>query len=251
MYLNEPTLNDIAKKQFRFKLNANAASFSTFVLLQVGAIILAILGNSHGFLYSSDDSTVSIVTLANDTNMVIAMIWAFVLGIMLTTRIKQSESFSFVSTRLSNHLSNFLFMLFASLIAGVSAALSSSAIKLFGYLVHGEMVVYSSSIVENPNNLLLQLITAISYILLLFLIGYLIGSLVQANKLFIAFFAVAWIFFTSMNDYWNGTEYALAIIQFFGSERSALLFILKISGTVLGLFTLSTLITNRLEVRNQ
>ncbi len=142
-------------------------------------------------------------------------------------------------------------MLFASLVAGISAVLSGSAIKFFGFLVHGEMVVHSSSIAENPNNLLLQLITAISYVLLLFLIGYLISSLVQANKLFIALFAVAWILLTSVNEYWDGTEYALAIIQFFGAERSALLFILKISGTVLGLFTLSALVTNRLEVRNQ
>ena len=194
---------------------------------------------------------VSIITLSNDTNMGLAMVWAFVLGIMLTTRTKQSESFSFVSTRLSNHFSNLLFMLFASLVAGISAVLSGSAIKFFGFLVHGEMVVHSSSIAENPNNLLLQLITAISYVLLLFLIGYLISSLIQANKLFIALFVVAWILLTSVNEYWDATEYALAIIQFFGAERSALLFILKISGTVLGLFTLSTLVTNRLEVRNQ
>ncbi|MBO1910890.1 hypothetical protein J4G37_39615, partial [Microvirga sp. 3-52] len=177
MYLNEPTLEDIVKKQFRFKLNANAAFFSTFVLLQVGAIFLSILGTDHSFYYSSDDSNVSIITLSNDTNIVIAMVWAFVIGIMLTNRTKQSESFSFVTTRLSNHLANFLFMLFASLVAGISAVLSSSAIKLFGFLVHGEMVVYASSIVENPSNLLLQLITAISYVLLLFLIGYSISSL--------------------------------------------------------------------------
>ena len=142
MYLNEPTLDDIVKKQFRFKLNANAASFSTFVLLQVGTIIMEIFGSNHGFLYSSNGSLVSIITLSNDTNIVMAMVWAFVLGIMLTTRTKQSESFSFVSTRLSNHFSNLLFMLFASLVAGISVVLSSSAIKLVGFLVHGEMVVH-------------------------------------------------------------------------------------------------------------
>jgi hypothetical protein len=250
MYLNEPTLNDIVKKQFRFKLNANAASFSTFVLLQAGAIILAIIGNSYRFFFNSDDSMVSIVMLSNDTNIGIAMVWAFVLGIMLTTRNKQSESFSFVSTRLSNHLSNFVFMLFASLVAGGCAVLSSSAIKLFGFLIHGEMVVHSSSIADNPNNIFLQLITAFAYVLLLFLIGYSISSLIQVNKFFIALFALVWILFTSMNGDWNGPEYAFAILKFFGSERSVFLFILKFSATILGLFAISTLITNRLEVRN-
>ncbi|WP_172372469.1 hypothetical protein [Sporosarcina jiandibaonis] len=250
MYLNEPTLSDIVKKQFRFKLNANAASFSTFVLLQAGAIVLSIVGTNSSFFYSSDESLVTIITLSNDTNIVIAMVWAFVLGIMLTTRNKQSESFSFVSTRLSNHLSNFLFMLFSSLIAGISAVLSGSAIKLFGFIFHGEMVVHSSSIVDNPNNLLLQLVTAFAYILLLFLIGYSISSLVQTNKIFIALFALIWILATSMNGSWNGPEYALAIIKFFGSERSILLFTLKFIVAILGLFVISTLITNRSEVRN-
>ena len=250
MYLNEPTLADIVKKQFHFKLNANAASFSAFVLMQVAAIFLALVGNSHSFYYSSDDSVALVVTLSNDMNVGLAMVWALFLGIMLTTRIKQSESFSFVTTRLSNHLANFQFMVFASLVAGISVALAGSAIKLIGFLIHGEMVVYSSSFVQNPGDFLVSIVTAIAYVLLLFLIGYFIGSLVQLNKIFIALFVLAWILLTSINGNWNGMEYAMIIIDFFGAERSIPLFILKFSGTILGLFMISTLVTNRLEVRN-
>ena len=50
MYLNEPTLEDIVKKQFHFKLNANAASFSAFMLLQVVAIILGTRWKQSQFL---------------------------------------------------------------------------------------------------------------------------------------------------------------------------------------------------------
>lgn len=251
MYLNEPTLDDIVKKQFRFKLNANAASFSALVLLQVAAIVMALVGNSHSFYYSSDDSAVTVITLSNDINVGLAMAWAFFLGILLTTRIKQSESFSFITTRLSNHLANFLFMLFASLLAGISAVLAGSAIKLLGFFIHGEMVVYSSSLLESPSDFIVQIITAIAYVLLFFLIGYSISSLVQLNKLFIALFIFSWILLsTTINGHWDGTEYAMTLIQFFRYERSILLFILKVCGTVLTLFTISALITNRLEVRN-
>jgi len=250
MYLNEPNLMDIVKKQFRFKLNANGASFFTFVLLQVGVIVLAVIGNSHNFFYSSDESVVSIVMLSNDNNMGIASLWAFILGIMLTTRTKQSESFSFVSSRLSNHLSNLLFMLFASSFAGISVALSSSAIKFFGFLVHGQMVVHSPSLIESPYDFIVRIITAIAYLLLFFIIGYSISSLIQANKLVIVLFVLIWILFTSTTEFWNGEEYLLAIILFFGSEHSLFLFALKISGTIIGLFTISAVLTNRLEVRN-
>ena len=250
MYLNKPTLADIVKKQFHFKLNANAATFSTFVLLQIGAIVMALIGSTHSFYYSSDDSVVLVITLSNDMSVGLAMAWAFFLGIMLTTRIKQSESFSFVSTRLSNHLSNFLFMLFASLIAGVSVVLAGSAIRLLGFLIHGEMVVHSSSLVESPSNFILQILTAIAYVLLFFLIGYSISSFVQLSKLFIALFVLIWILLSTINGNWDGTEYAMTLIQFFGYERSILLFILKVCGTVLSLFAISTFITNRLEVRN-
>ena len=227
MYLNEPTLADIVKKQFHFKLNANAASFSAFVLLQVAAIFMALVGSSHSFYYSSDESVALVVTLSNDMNVGLAMVWALFLGIMLTTRIKQSESFSFVTTRLSSNLANFQFMLFASLVAGISAALAGPTIKLLGFLKHGEMVVYSTTLVQNPSDFLVRILTAIAYVLLLFMIGYFIGSLVQLNKIFIALFVVIWILLTSLNGYWNGMEYVRLFLN--SSELNVLSYCLYLN----------------------
>ena len=141
-------------------------------------------------------------------------------------------------------------MLFASIVAGISVALASSTIKLLGFLIHGEMVVYSSTLIQSPSDFLVRILTAIAYVLLLFMIGYSIGSLVQLNKIFIALFVLAWILLNSMNGNWNGMEYVMVIIDFFGAERSILLFSLKFSGTILSLFMFSMLVTNRLEVRN-
>lgn len=250
MYLNEPKLGDIVKRQFRFKLNAHAAAFSTYVLLQIGALFLAFSGGQHSFFYDSN-SIVTVVGLGNNINVGLSMAWAFFLGIMLTTAVRRNESFSFVTTRLSNQLANFLFMLTASFYAGIIAVLCGPVLKLLGILRYGEMVIYTQGIIEAPIDFFMRIITAIAYILLLFLIGYTISSLIQLNKLFIGVFTALWIAFSTVSSSWDGTQYMTAIINFFGNEHFLPFFLLKISGTVLGLFAISAIITNRLEVRNQ
>jgi len=249
MYLNEPKLADIVKQLFRFKLNSYAAYFSTFVLLQIGALVLAITGNKYSVSYDSF-SSVTIINVSNDFNVMLAMVWALIFGINLTTVARRNEAFTFVSTRLSNHFANLLVILTASFFAGIIAALTSPALKLFGFLFYGEMVVSTPGIVAEPSDFLLRIITAIAYVLLFFLIGYISSSLVQLHRAFIGVFIIFLIVFSSSTATWNGAQYIGYIYLFFSDEQSLLLFLLKISGTVLGLFTISTIITNRLEVRN-
>lgn len=249
MYLNEPRLFDIIVKQFRFKLNAHAAFFSTFVLLQIGALALAVAGSMYSVSYDSF-SSIRIVELTNTGNVSIALFWAFFLGVTLTTVARRNEAFSFVSTRLSNHFANLLVMLTASLFAGTIAALSGPVLKLFGFLRYGEMVVSTPGIMAEPGDFFLRIITAIGYVLMFFLIGYVVTSFVQISKFFIVIFIVIWIVFSSSTESWNGTQYLTYIFEFFTYEQSLLLFLVKIIGTVIGLFTISVLMTNRLEVRN-
>ena len=249
MYLSEPKLSDIVKQQFHFKLNAHAAYFSTFVFMQIAGLYLAFSGSSDSFPYDSV-SIFTAVELSSNANVALAMAWAFFLGIILTTTARRNEAFSFVTTRLSNQLANFLFMLTASLFAGIIAALSSPVLKLLGFLRYGEMIIITPGIIAAPGDFALRIITAISYVLLLFLIGYAISSLVQLHKVFIGIFIILWIAFSSSTENWNGAQYVANIFEFISYEQSLPLFLLKISGMVLGLFTFSAIITNRLEVRN-
>lgn len=249
MYLSEPKLIDTVMRQYRFKLNANAASFTTLVFLQIGALFLAFTSLQYTVSYDSG-SSVTVINLSNNINVVLAMAWAFILGIIVTTAVRRNESFSFVTTRLSNQLANFLFMLTASFFAGIIAALTGPALKLIGFLRYGEMVDYTTGIITAPSDFFLRIITAISYVLLLFLIGYTISSLIQLNKLFIGVFIVLWIALSTVSESWDGTQYLSNVFNFFSEEQSLLFFLLKISGTVLGLFAVSAFITNRLEVRN-
>lgn len=249
MYLSEPKLSDIVKKQFRFKLNAHAAYFSTFVFLQIGALILSITGGSYSVSYDSF-SSVKIINLSNDTNVGLAMIWALIFGIILTTAPRRNEAFSFITTRLSNHFANLLVILTASFFAGIIAALTGPVLKLLGFSIYEEMVVSTPGIIAAPSDFVLRMITATAYVLLFFLIGYLISSLVQLHKLFIGVLILLWIVFSTTTGSWNGSQYIGYIYEFFSSEQSLLFFSLKIIGTVVTLFAISTIITNRLEVRN-
>ena len=249
MYLSEPKLSDIVKQQFRFKLNAHAAYFSTFVFIQIGILFLSITGGGYTSSYDSSFS-VKVVELSNNSNVGLAMGWALLLGIILTTAARRNEAFSFVTTRLSNQLANLLFMLTASLFVGTIAVLTGPALRLFGFLLYGEMVIYTPGIIAAPGDFALRIITAIAYVLLFFLIGYAISSLVQLHKVFIGVFIILWIAFSSSTQNWNGAQYIGYIFEFFSDEQSLSFFLLKISGTVLSLFTFSAIITNRLEVRN-
>lgn len=249
MYLNEPSLFDIVKKQYHFKLNAHSTALTTFMLLQIGALFLSFSSNKYTIDYAFS-SNLSVIHLSNDLNVILAIIWAFFLGIMLSTAVRRNEAFSFITTRLSNHFANFLFMLTAALFAGMIAALTGPVLKLFGFLFYKEMIVYTPSIIEAPIDFLFRIITAIAYVLLFFLIGYTTSSLIQLNKLFIVGFVVLFIIFSSSTESWSGAQYLANLFSFFGDEQSLPIFLLKISGTVLGLFAVSALITNRLEVRN-
>ena len=249
MYLSEPTLLDTVKKQYHFKLNAHSTALITFMLLQIGALFLSFTNNKYTIEYASF-SNVSTIHLSNDLNVILAIIWAFFLGIMLTTAVRRNEAFSFVTTRLSNHLANFLFMLTASLIAGIIATLTGPVLKLFGFLFYKEMILYTPSIIEAPIDFSLRIITAIAYVLLFLLIGYTISSLIQLNKFFIIGFVVLFIVFSSSTESWNGAQYLADVFSFFADEQSFPFFLLKTIGAVFGLFAVSALITNRLEVRN-
>lgn len=249
MYLNEPNLVDQVKKQFRFKLNAHANAFSTLVLLQIGAMFLAFTSARHSF--NDGIANVTVFNLSNNVNVGLSMIWAFFLGIMLTTAVRRNEAFSFVTTRLSNQLANLLFMLTASLFAGIIVALMGPTLKLVGTLKYSDMISHTPTIVEAPTDFIMRVITAIAYILLLFLVGYTISSFIQLNKLFIGAFIFLWIAASFTGTNWNGPQFVSTVIIFFSNEHFLPFFLFKVGGTVLLLFAISSIATNRLEVRNR
>lgn len=249
MYLSEPKLLDIVKKQYRFKLNALSTTFMVFMFLQIGALFLSFVNNKYEMGHDpSYQFTLSHLT--NDLNFGLAVIWSFVLGIMLLTRNRTNEAFSFVTTRFSNHLANFLFMASASLFAGLIVILTGPTLKLMGYLFYGDLIVNTPSIAESPVDFLLRLVTAIAYLLLWFMFGYTISAFVQVSKWVIVGIFILFLIFSSSIESWNGAQYVVYLVDFIVAEKSVFLFLLKMTSIIIGLFAFSAYLTNRLEVKN-
>ncbi|MFJ7934206.1 hypothetical protein [Sporosarcina sp. NPDC096371] len=246
MYLTEPKFFDIVIRQFRFKMNANAAAFTTLVLSQV-VLLFASLSNvySHRF----DTITTYEHNLSNDTIVWFTLFWALILGFILTSAAQRNESFAFVTNRLSYQLANFLFILTASVIGGVTSVLTGSVVKLYALLRFGDIVLGTPGLIAAPSDFFIRIATAIAYTMLFFMAGYTIGMFIQLNKIFILLFIGGWIFLEIIDSTSGGISLTQNGFAFFGSERSIALFLLKVSGTTLGLFAICIAITNRLEVR--
>lgn len=246
MYLTEPKFVDIVRQQFRFKMNTNASAFTKLILLQ---FVFLFINNSRQVSPGSNTIQIYEQIFSNDIVVGTTWLWAFFLGYLLTSTAQRNGSFTFVTNRLSYHIANFLFMLTASIIGGITAVLMGSVVKLYALLQFGEIVISTPGLIESPSDFFIQLATAITYTMLFFMMGYSIGTLFQLNRIFILLFIVGWIVLKFTSSIWGGITFIPDIFSFFANEHSITIFLLKVSGTVLGLFAIAATITNRMEVK--
>jgi len=250
MYLTEPKLFDIVKKQFIFKMNASGAAFTTLIILQIITSLTGTIGTGR-FPKFSEYPNVEFILTSNDGSVALTILWAIILGGLITSNARKKESFAFVSTRISHHLSNMIFMLTASIISGITAALMGSAIKLFAFLKYGDIIVNTPGLLANPTEFFARIIVAIAYTLLFFLVGYTIGSFIARKIWFIlVVLLIGWIFSSFILGFWNGPQAFEGVSNFYGNEQSIALFLIKIIVTVITLFAVSVATTNKLEVRS-
>lgn len=250
MYLHEPKLIDVVKRQFFYKLNANAAPITVLVILQiVSLVLLSGSMSSPDPFYDYDNIAYTNYIFSNDGIVGLTWFWAAVFGFLLTSTSQRDEAFSFVSNRFSHHLANFFVMLSAALFGGLTAVLSGSIIKLYAFLRYGEVITETTGLFTAPGDFILRLVTAVLYTLLFLVIAYTIGTFIQVNRFFIFPFVALWMLLVRSTSSSYGTSFAEKIFHFFAGETSTSLFILKMIMTVVILCTISITISNRLEVR--
>ena len=247
MYLTEPKFVDIVRQQFQFKMNTNASAFTKLILLQ-----LVFLFMNHSYGTSLGNNTIQIFeqSFSNTSIVGATWLWAFFLGFLLTSAAQRNGSFTFVTNRLSYHVANFLFMLTASIIGGLTAVLMGSVLKLYALLRFEDIIISSQQgLFAAPADFFIQLATAIAYTMLFFMLSYTIGMFIQLNKIFLILFILGWIILAMIDSTWAGFPLLQHIFEFFWHEHSITIFLLKVSGTVLGLFAISVGFTNHLEVK--
>lgn len=249
MFSTQWSAAEWAKRQYLFKMNANITMFTILIVLQVIATVF-IGGASTSSTFGSDDSpafAVHLATVSYEGQAGMTMFWAFVVGFLLTSAAQRNESFVFVSNRWTFQLANLYFICTAALFGGVTTILLGSVMKIIA-LVNGNAIVETSGLLASPYDFFSRIVAMTGYTLLLLLLGYLIGTLIQWNRLFVGLFAVLWVMML-MTNYSIAIDGQGGLIDFFYSETSMLLFAVKVLAAGAVLFFASFLVANRLEVK--
>lgn len=243
MSLTTTNLAKTVKKQYFFKLKANIDSFSSMVGIQLLALLFSLGGVGSSGMGGMDFS-VNTKHYSSDLVLVFTAIWSFVTAITITTKPYRNHDFSFVSNRLSSSLANVLFLLTTSILGAFTTMLSGNLLQILGYLFPDEQLYFNNG----TSHFFLGLLVVFFYLILASSIGYLIGAIVQVNKIFIIVIPVLII-----GMLFQGTEtgYPLLVrvFQYYLLEPSLFLFLIKTVLTSTFLWVLSFSILNRLEVR--
>lgn len=246
MFLTKVELSNVVRKQYRYKLKSYLGVFTSLIAIQLLAMVFSSGGVST---YYSDVNGFSIEINKVSGNLILSftMLWAFITAIMITTRAYRYDDFAFVTNRLSSNLSNILFLLSASFIGGTLAILSSFLLKVILFIFYDGQLLISHVI--TPVQILIGIIGASCYLFAISAIGYLVGTIVQLNKIFAVLIPV--LFFGSF--FYVGTRWNVTLVvslkESIVDETFLLIFALKIVVISGLLFLAATTISNRLEVR--
>lgn len=247
MSLTKVGLGEIVKKQYLFKLRAYSGMFSTLMVLQAIGIFFSTLGGSSSGTWSSNVS-VTVTYYSAEQVMIFTMLWIFISAILITTRAYREGDFTFVTSRMSNNLANGLMLLTASLIGGLSSYLSGFLIKV---IIRFFDLSYLASTGLPPN--WLELISGILAIILMMMLigslGYIIGTVIQLNKMFMVILPVLFIGFLFLANNVGDRNLAIELFNFYFEESSLILFTIKIVITTILLFIVSFTISNKQEVK--
>lgn len=250
MFSTQWSVSELAKRQFLFKLHANGAIFTLLIVLQI--ISTVFIGGATTSSTAYDDGMGPLLfnysTISNDGQIGLTLFWALIIGFLLTSAAQRNESFAFVTNRLTFQLANFYFLCTAALFGAVTSVSLGATMKILTML-GGGFVMETTAFAFSPLHFSTQIFVMTAYSLLLMLISYTLGSLIQFNRLFILLFAVIWGVFTQTPFLIVG-ENGDGLLNFFFQETSIILFALKVLVTSAALFGISFWVTNRLEVRN-
>ncbi|ARK24802.1 hypothetical protein SporoP37_09080 [Sporosarcina sp. P37] len=248
MFSTQWSVNELAKRQYVFKLSANGAVFTTLIVLQIIGTVFISGASSTSMSDWGEPISFNFTSISNDGQVGLTLFWALIVGFLLTSAAQRNESFSFVTNRLTFQLANFYFICTAALFGGVTTVLLGSVMKIVA-LFGDNVIIETAGLLSSPLDYFSRILVMTAYTLLLLMTGYLLGTLIQFSKLFIALFGLVWFVYITFGFRVSVGE-GDSLLYFYYGETSILLFILKVAVSVAVLFGISFFVTNRLEVRN-
>ena len=243
MSLTKVSLIEVVKKQYVYKLKAYSQVFISLIFLQLLAVLFSMNGvGSMGSTVGSVEVQASY--FSSDFVAAFTMLWGFITAILITTKAYRNDDFVFVANRVSSNLSNAVFLLTTSVVGGITAMLSSYLFKVIIYYFFK-----STPILDAPIELLLGIFSTILYVFLFCALGYLVGTLVQISKVFTVLLPAAFFGALILEGLSGKAGTVASVFEFFFTESSLVLFIVKIIVAAGLLFSGAFVLSNRLEVR--
>lgn len=229
------------KKQFFYKVHAHYSMFSTMVMMQLIGLIFSIGGENYGI----GTSHIELDMKVSSGSIVIAFtfFWIFIMAMMMTMRPAKSMMYTFITNKRINHLSNLLFIVFLSMIGGVSSYLLGFFIKLVTFLLYGsENILFVERVMLKEA--ILGIAVTILYMLLISSIGYFLGEIFSLHKIFIVVIPVVFagfliVFHESMIE---------PLFSFFTEENHFIIFTIRVLFVVSILFLIAFQLDRRSEV---
>ncbi|WP_010677510.1 hypothetical protein [Bacillus timonensis] len=241
MSLTNASLLEVVKKQLFFKVRAYYGAFTSLVTVQAIALLFSFNG-----VGSMGSSGIQISSYSGSMIFVFTAFWAFITAITLTTKPYHYIDFSFVTNRMSSHLSTVGMLVVYSFIASITSTFAGILLRLILFFKEGSEKIITNHFFLSFSDLLVGIYIGALYLILFATLGYLIGMFTQINKLFgfvIPALIIGWgIYEVRQFD-------KVTSISFFFNETSILLFSIKVVITVALLVWIVIAATNRLEVR--
>lgn len=230
------------KNQFFYKVNAHHSMFGTMFIMQIIAFIFSFGGQSMGV--GTDNLSLHLSISSGDIIITFTFIWAFIMAIMLTNRPMKSMMLTFVSNKRINHLSNFLFLVFLSIVGGLTSYLLGFLTKSISFLLnYPENIILVERV--TMNEVILGMIVTTLYMFLIAIVGYLIGEVIYLHKIFIVIIPVAII-----GLFMIGFHQMIApIFTFFAGESNFFIFTAKVVFVAPILFLIAFILDRHVEVR--
>jgi len=249
MSLSKIRLGKAVKNQYQFKCRAYINLFNSLVLMQLIAVLFSLGGIGQGSRGSID---LNIHYYTTDYVIVFTIIWALILAIQMTSRDFREQILPFVTNHLSNNLSNVFFILTASIIGGTLAIMSRFLFQAIVRFAFNYDQIFGTGMTITFTELFMGIFATILYIFMFSSLGYLIGMLVQFNKVFIAIipaFFVGLLFYFANAGGFAEDNFVYRLFIFYFQEKVFLMFFLKVLITSALLYVSSYLISSRLEVQ--
>ena len=185
---------------------------------------------------------------SSDIIIIFTMLWGFNSAALITSKAYRFDDFAFVTNRVSGNIANLYVMLTLSVIGGLTSIMSGVLLKLIIYYFTDVQIFNDTWLMSEPNLFVTSILSASMYIFLFCALGYMIGMLFQVSKMILAALAALFIW-GLFKDVSGGSNIMVNVFTFFVSESSLFLFFIKIIFCSILMFSISLVISNRMEVR--